>query len=95
MTNLRVNPNSGLQSSMGLTVLWDDLNAGSLATAGSWYEYVTIKNLATGLTLGTATVAYDATASGNGSIGAGESRSRQYAFTLPDERGVWARFSSR
>ena len=67
-----------------MVILWDDVNVGTQATAGSWTDTVSIRNVTTGQVLGTAAVPYDPTVPGNGPIPPGASRARQYAFTLPD-----------
>src|SRR5262249_50676959 len=83
VSNLSVNPPS-LQSGGALTVQWDNANTGGTATQGSWIDYLTITNKTTGATLRTATVAYDASAAGNGNIAPGAARPRQYTYQLPD-----------
>ena len=84
ISNLRNDPATGLQSGSALVVRWEDANSGGVATGGSWSDSVTIKNTATGEVLASASVPYDPASGGNGDIAPGQSRSRQYAFTLPD-----------
>src|SRR5262249_48625218 len=62
VTNLSATPASGLQSGSTMTVIWSDTNAGTRATSGSWTDAIVIKNLDTGETLASTTIAYDATA---------------------------------
>jgi len=81
---LLVDPASGLQSGSNLIVHWDDSNLGTGAIKGSWYDYVTIKNITTGEVLDTVAVAYAESGAGNGSILAGGLRARQFSYTLPD-----------
>jgi hypothetical protein len=73
----------GVQSGSTLTFLWDDQNTGSRATSGSWYDYVSIKNLTTGETLDTVVVPYSEGSAGNGPIAVGDFRTRQLAYVLP------------
>src|SRR5262249_5913531 len=82
VSGLSLNPATGVQSGQTVVVSWSDVNAGNLPSRGSFSDSSAIRNLSTGQTLGTATVAYDATA--RGAIAAGGSASQQYSFRLPD-----------
>ena len=94
MTSLRVEPSGGLRSGSPLIVKWDDGNEGDSATHGSWTDSVVITNITTGEILLTTTVPYDSRLPGTGPILPGETRARQYAYTLPDAREEWGSFRS-
>src|SRR5262249_53263213 len=81
VTNVALTPASP-QSGGTVTVSWNDTNTGSAATAGSWYDSVTVVNTTTGQTLTTAAVYYDAGALGALAVSA--ARARQYSFRPPD-----------
>src|SRR5262249_61707858 len=83
ITSLTVDSASALQSGGNLTVRWNDSNVGTRVTTGSWYDYVTIKNITTGEVLNTVAVPYTETDAGNGPIAPGASRPRQFVYTLP------------
>ena len=57
-------PATGLQSGSSLVVHWEDANTGVKATGGSWSDSLVVINTATGETLLSATVPYDAVGSG-------------------------------
>ncbi|MGE4003055.1 MAG: CARDB domain-containing protein, partial [Planctomycetaceae bacterium] len=82
ITGLSVEPSSGLQSGGTLTIHWADVNSGDAAVSDSFYDYVTVVNTTTGQTLLGTYVYYDAVE--EGAIEPGQSRARQYEFTLPD-----------
>jgi len=84
VTNLSVAPSSGLQSGGNVTVDWDDTNTGTAAAASSWVDSLVIENTTTGQTLKTVTIPYDASATGNGPLAAGQSAAQQYTYQLPD-----------
>src|SRR5262249_54936320 len=70
-----------------VVVHWNDLNAGSLATSGSYYDKVVVQNTSTGETLATASVVADA--GREGVLPAGGSRAPQFSCHMPDgPRGV-------
>ncbi|KKL65988.1 hypothetical protein LCGC14_2149470, partial [marine sediment metagenome] len=83
VTDLRVEPESGLESGASLTVHWNDVNHGDGPAGESFHDYVLIRNTTTGQVLATRVVYYDVAAGGNGAIPPEESRARQYTFTLP------------
>ena len=62
-----------------LTISWNDANAGTGATSGTWYDRIVIQNLSTGATLLDATSYYNA-----GTIPAGGATARSYQYTLPN-----------
>ena len=84
VTNLVTNPDTGLASGSAVTVLWEVANNGNQPVTTSFSERVVIKNTSTGQTLASQSVPYNATVGGTGPIPAGESRPRQFTFTLPD-----------
>ena len=89
VANISIDPSAGLKSGGSFVVHWDDSNIGTKATAVGWTDLIVIKNLTTGETLASVAVPYDPTQTGNGSIAAGTSRSRQYTGKLPDGvRGI-------
>jgi len=83
VSSLILSPSSGLQTGNPLAIQWTDSNTGNGPVTGSFVDHVVIQNVTTGKTLGTQDVAYDPAAGGNGPIGAGQSRTRQLSFTLP------------
>ncbi len=84
VTKLSVAPSTGLQSGGSVTVSWDDTNTGTAAAAGSWVDSLVIENTTTGQTLKTATLAFDADATGNGPLAIGQSGAQQFIYQLPD-----------
>ncbi len=83
VANLSLAPSTGLQSGSNVVLSWDDLNAGDAATDGSWTDSVTVTNQTTGATIFTGTIPYDGSASGNGSLGEGDSFAQKDAFQIP------------
>ncbi|UUZ69431.1 Ig-like domain-containing protein [Polaromonas sp. P2-4] len=81
--NLAVDQNA-IQSGDTITLRWNDFNSGNASVSGAFYDLVVIKNKTTGEELNKTTVYYDPTLSGNGAIGAGQSRARSFTFKLPD-----------
>src|SRR5207249_741817 len=91
VANLRTEPASGIVSGSIVTVRWDDANAGTGATSGSWTDSIRVVNTATNETLVAANVPYDPSAQGTGAVPASDSRGRQYSFRLPEgNRGAGA-----
>src|SRR5207249_1848235 len=84
VTNLAVNGPAVLQSGDVVTIQWRDANTGTAAAPTNWADSLTVKNLSTGQTLGTALIPYDLASAGNGPIGPGDSRLRQYSFQIPE-----------
>ncbi|MCB1943603.1 MAG: hypothetical protein KDI53_16430, partial [Candidatus Accumulibacter sp.] len=84
VSGLGIDGPDGVVSGGVVTVRWDDGNAGSGATAGSWTDLLVVKNSSTGETLVSRALAYDPTLAGNGNIAAADKRARQYSFQLPD-----------
>ena len=80
---LTLSPSSGLQSGSNLSIQWSDSNTGTAPVSSPFVDHVVVLNTTTGVVLTTQDVAYDPTASGNGSIGVGQSRARQLDFALP------------
>ena len=62
---------------------WNDANQGNAATAGSWVDAVTVTNQSTDATVFTATVPYDASATGNGPLAAGGVASQHESISIP------------
>ena len=53
VTNLAVNPSTGLNQGSAVTVTWNDLNAGDLSATSAWDDQIVITNTTTGDTLAT------------------------------------------
>jgi hypothetical protein len=70
-----------LQSGNTVTVQWNDVNTGTLATTGSWTDRLLVRNISTNEVLADLPVPYDAVA--NGAIAGGGSALRQTDFVLP------------
>jgi hypothetical protein len=83
VTGLSVDPIDDWTPGSTVTVHWNTLNAGNLATQGSWSELISVRDLSTGATLVLATIPYDGSAKGYGPLAPGASQSRQYSFTWP------------
>jgi hypothetical protein len=81
--NLAVSPTAP-QSGQTVTVSWADTLTGNVSTPRGFNDNVAVTHITTGATLVNATVAYDPSAAGNGPIQPGQSRNRQFTFTLPD-----------
>jgi len=84
VANLSLTPTTGLQSGSDVVLSWDDVNKGDAATGGSWVDSVSVTNQNTGATIFAATVPYDASATGNGPLGPGDSVAQQDAFQIPE-----------
>lgn len=84
VTGLALAPESVLQSGGTVVVKWIDLNSGTTATSGVWYDRVEVINTTTQQTLISESVLYDPAVVGNGNITAGGSKARQFTFTLPN-----------
>ncbi|MDB6030291.1 MAG: hypothetical protein JWM16_629, partial [Verrucomicrobiales bacterium] len=67
-----------------INIKWQTTNSGNAPIKGSFYERVLIRNTTTAQVLGSPTRYYDATQPTNGFIAAGEGRSRELSFRLPD-----------
>ncbi len=65
-----------------VTVTWNDTNAGTRPTAGSWLDRVTVR-AEDGSIIANVTLAYDEQAAGNGPIDPGQFRQRQITISLP------------
>ncbi len=74
---------TGLQSGQQVTVNWNLLNSGNLAVSAAFFDRLIVTNLSTGSTIASATIAYDPSAPGKGSINAGASVARSATVTLP------------
>ncbi|MEQ9410014.1 MAG: CARDB domain-containing protein [Fuerstiella sp.] len=83
VTGLSISP-SPAQTGNTIVVSWDLLNDGNGATDGSFYDRISIVNTTTNQTLRTANLHYNEGTAGNGPIDSGQTRSRQYSYTLPD-----------
>ena len=84
VTGLELNPATGLESGQNVTVQWNDANTGNGAATGSWTDTLVVTNTTTGQTLDTKSVPYNATASGNGPLAAGQSNTQKVTILLPD-----------
>ena len=82
VTNLAVQPATGLQSGGNLVVSWSDSNSGNGSVAGSFDDKVTITNLTTNQVLTSGTVLYNFSTSGP--ILAGAAQNQQFPYQLPD-----------
>jgi len=88
VTNLAVTP-ANLQSGVGVTVTWENTNSGNASVEAPFYDRIFVRNRTTAETLVNTTLYYNPAVATNGPIGAGQSRARNYSFTLPNgSRGV-------
>lgn len=78
VTGITVEP-ATIASGTNMTIRWMTTNSGTTATAGAFYDQVTVVNTNTGVTLANASVYYS-----SGPITNGTARSRSYNFTLPN-----------
>ncbi len=80
VAGLTVTSPASPQSGNQITIDWNDTNTGTLATTGSWNDYVTVINTTTGVTLvSNAVVAYN-----GGAIQPGGQAAQAYTFMLRD-----------
>jgi RHS repeat-associated protein len=84
VTDLVFETQGSVVSSSDYTVRWKTKNNGNFAVSQSFSDRVIVRNLSTGQTHTNQLVAYNPAGAGNGPIGAGESRSRQFSGRLPD-----------
>src|SRR5262249_54039930 len=73
---------SPVQAGGTVTLTWNDINAGTVATPAGWYDHVVVTNTTTNEVLVDATVFYDA--SQNGPLASGQSKTRSFSFQLPE-----------
>jgi hypothetical protein len=83
---------SPVQSGATITLSWNDINTGVLATPAGWYDHIVVTNTTTGEQFVNTAVFYDPTQPGNGPLAAaGGSLARTFSFALPDgTRGAGA-----
>ncbi|MBU6399153.1 MAG: hypothetical protein KGS61_02445 [Verrucomicrobia bacterium] len=81
VVNLAAQP-SVLASGTNVTIHWQDLNSGTAAAAGNWYDQVLVVNTNTGATLLNTTVYYDSNVLGV--LTNATARDRSCNFTLPN-----------
>src|SRR5262249_34876899 len=84
VTALTLDASPLVQSGATATITWQDSNLGTGPTLASWWDHVTVVNKTTGGTLLATSSFYDPNGAGNGPVGPGDSRTRQYSFRLPD-----------
>ncbi|TAK56497.1 MAG: hypothetical protein EPO25_00385, partial [Gammaproteobacteria bacterium] len=79
-----------LRAGATITVSWEDRNSGTAAPTGGWSDHVYVQNLSTGEVLANVLLPFDPATPGSGGLPQpGQSRLRQFVFTLPHgERGV-------
>jgi hypothetical protein len=83
VANLRAQPDS-VAAGEELTVLWDDRNAGGVATANDWTDRLQVRNLETGELLADVVLPGDSPPAGQQPLAAGASRQRSHKLRLPD-----------
>ena len=76
-------PATNLTTGDTVNISWVVENRGVMATIGNWNDRIIVRNLDTGVILGSITVPYDATNATNGAIAPGAARTRSIAFVLP------------
>ncbi|MCB1150829.1 hypothetical protein KDK88_04740, partial [bacterium] len=82
VTDLQVT-SSTIESGATITIEWNDLNAGNVATPAGWYDRIEVTNLETGQKFLNSAIFHDPTAEGNGPLGAGDSLARSFTFQIP------------
>ncbi|KPJ75957.1 MAG: hypothetical protein AMJ54_13385, partial [Deltaproteobacteria bacterium SG8_13] len=80
--NLAVTPSGPMQSGASVTVTWDDVNTGNLATSGSWRDRLVVRNADTSEVISEIIVPYDE--GSDGPVLPGQSRARSATLTLPE-----------
>jgi autotransporter-associated beta strand protein len=79
VTGLSATAVPAIQPGAAVTISWQDSNTGSGATSGDWYDWVSVVNTTTGVTL----VDAEIPPTGDGSLDPGQSRPRSITFNLP------------